>query len=211
MDPASVSWDRAEFDRPALANHCARCQQPLADEYFEAAGHLLCGSCRAALDARWVGGSAPGRVLKAIAFGAAAAGLGSAVYFGLAMATGYEIGLVAILVGWLVGTAIRRATNYRGGRGYQALAVALTYAAIVSTYVPPIWRALQPRLLSQDLTWRAAGVVIVLAWIAPFLGGFKNFIGWIVIGIGLYQAWMLTRPVRVTCTGPYALKRAPPS
>ena len=226
MDIAAPSWEHAEFDPPAAANQCARCRRSIDGAYFEAAGHLLCGSCREAIDAHWLGGSAPGRVLRAIAFGAGAAVLGATIYFALAALTGYEFGLVAILVGWLVGTAIRHATNHRGGRGYQWLAVVLTYAAIVSTYIPPIWRAIQserPAALQQRgvasveasslprVTWRLAATVVVLAWLAPFFLGWSNALGWIVIGIGLYQAWKLTSPTRFSCTGPYALLRAPPS
>ena len=50
--------------------------------------------------------------------------------------TGYEVGLVSILVGYLVGKAVFFGAGHRGGWSYQLLAVVLTYLAIVSTYLP---------------------------------------------------------------------------
>ena len=52
----------------------------------------------------------------------------------MAKATGYEIGLVAIVVGLLVGGAVRKGSGARGGWFYQLMAVALTYAAISGSY-----------------------------------------------------------------------------
>jgi Flp pilus assembly protein TadB len=49
-----------------------------------------------------------------------------------------EIGLVAILVGVMVGKAIRRASGGFGGRQQQILAVVLTYFSIATSYIPVI-------------------------------------------------------------------------
>ena len=78
------------------------------------------------------------RALRASGYGALAAVGGSLIYFAVAAITGREFGLVAILVGYMVGRAVRTGAGNRGGQAYQALAIALTYLAIVSTYVPLI-------------------------------------------------------------------------
>jgi len=54
------------------------------------------------------------------------------------VATGYEVGIIAIVVGVMVGGAVRKGSHARGGWLYQGLAMFLTYAAIVSTYVPEV-------------------------------------------------------------------------
>ncbi len=64
---------------------------------------------------------------------AALYGAGAAL---VAIVTGYEIGLISILVGITVGKAIRRGSHGWGGRPQQILAVALTYFAITSSYIP---------------------------------------------------------------------------
>ncbi len=83
------------------------------------------------------------RVVKATALGTLAALAGSLLYFAVAAMTGREFGLVAIAVGFMVGTAVRRGSGGRRGWAYQTLAIALTYLAIVSTYVPMVVKEFQ--------------------------------------------------------------------
>jgi hypothetical protein len=47
-----------------------------------------------------------------------------------------EIGIVAILIGYMVGYAVRKGAGGRGGRRFQILAVALTYASVALAYAP---------------------------------------------------------------------------
>ena len=47
----------------------------------------------------------------------------------------------------------------------------------------------------------ALGLVLGLAFAAPFLGGFSNIMGIVIIGIGLYEAWKINR--RVPLSGPF--------
>src|SRR6266566_11816 len=75
--------------------------------------------------------------------------VGAAVYFGIAALTGYEFGLVAIVVGLLVGGAVRKGSNGRGGRRYQLLAVFLTYTAVVVTDSSLIARELQKEWIAR--------------------------------------------------------------
>ena len=87
-------------------------------------------------------GSAAGRVVKATVLGSIGGLIGAGIYYGIAALTGYEFGLIAIGVGILVGFGVRMGSGGTGGRGYQFLAAALTYIAIVSTYLPLILEGL---------------------------------------------------------------------
>jgi hypothetical protein len=148
-DPAPPSPE-LQFDvaEPAsgsapAAQTCAFCSRPIEREYYTIAARSCCGACRE-LALREQGGPArPGRFLKALLFGAGAAALGCALYYAVLALTGYEIGLVAIVVGYLVGAAVRRGSGGRGGWPYQTLALTLTYLAIVFTYVPFIVQAIR--------------------------------------------------------------------
>ena len=40
---------------------------------------------------------------------------------------------------------------------------------------------------------------------APFLAGFDNVIGIVIIAFGLYQAWNLNKQQKIEMTGPFAL------
>ena len=51
------------------------------------------------------------------------------------------------------------------------------------------------------------GLLLGLAFIAPFMGGASNIMGIIIIGIGLYEAWKINR--RVPLSGPFRFGPAP--
>ncbi len=48
-------------------------------------------------------------------------------------------------------------------------------------------------------------VLLAIAMVAPFLMGFENIIGLIIIAIGLYQAWKLNKRNPLIITGPFHL------
>lgn len=234
-----IQFDRAEFEGTAAAAQCAVCGQGLVGYYFDANGKTVCERCKFAIEAHMTGGSGLGRAARAIGAGTVAAILGALIYYGIAAATGYEFGLIAVVVGYGVGAAVRWGANGRGGWRYQTLAVALTYLAIVATYVPPIIKGIKegmneasaktapastgeaavtpaadkpasvatepaPKLGAGTIALALALLVgIVLA--APFLAGFQNIIGIVIIGIGLYEAWKLNKRVQLTITGPHAI------
>src|SRR5207245_910442 len=60
-----------------------------------------------------------------------------------------EFGLVAVVVGVLVGGAVRKGSNGRGGWRYQLLAMFLTYSAVVVTDSSLIARELKKELGTQ--------------------------------------------------------------
>ena len=141
-----LQFDRAEAEGAKPAGPvCALCQKSIAVYYFEANGQVVCSSCKNKVQASNVSGVAAGKFLRACVFGFIGALAGAAVYYGVLAATGYEIGLIAILVGFMVGYAVRMGAAGRRGRRYQILALGLTYLAIGGTYVP-----LAMRQISND-------------------------------------------------------------
>lgn len=141
----------------AAATTCKACSKRIASTYYQVNGAILCASCRAALE------RPPGtrlvRALRATGFGVLAAIAGSLLYFAVAAITGREFGLVAIAVGFMVGTAVRKGSGGRGGRAYQTLAVGLTYFAIVSTYVPLIAKEFQNKDFQKKLAAKDSALV----------------------------------------------------
>jgi hypothetical protein len=146
----NLQFDKAEFksDGPAgevqssAAVTCSCCKTPLFDAYFQAGGNVMCGTCAEGVRQLIKGkGSRSGRFMKALIFGGGAAILGSVVYYAISAFTGYEFAIIAILLGILVGKAVRAASGNRGGWRYQVLAAALTYMSIASAYIPPAIQA----------------------------------------------------------------------
>src|SRR5205823_3118619 len=104
------------------------------ESYYEVNGQVLCPRCSEAIQAHLAGGAGLLRFARAGVYGVAAAVAGFALYFGVLKLTGLAIGLISIVVGLMVGSAVRAGARGRGGWAYQALAVGLTYLAIVASY-----------------------------------------------------------------------------
>jgi hypothetical protein len=153
-DPG-LQFDHAEHPAPAGGASCAFCRQPITTTYFEINGQVACSRCRGQVMGAWNRGSPGKRFAKALGLGAAAAGLGAAIYFGIEALTGYEFGLVAVVVGLLVGGAVHRGANGRGGWRYQVLAMFLTYSAVVATDSSLILRELTKQFRARAESIRA--------------------------------------------------------
>jgi hypothetical protein len=96
-------------------------------------------------------------VARAGLFGLGAAIAGAIVYYGVIAITDFEIGIVAILIGYMVGWAVRRGTRGRGGRRLQLLAVALTYFSVAMAYLPLAIKGMNDdKTTSGGLSKRAA-------------------------------------------------------
>jgi hypothetical protein len=273
--PSDLQFDHAEYQTPAAsAVTCTLCQQEVPDQYYEINGKVICPTCRTALEARFTGGSRLGRFLRAGLFGSIAAALGSGIYYGVVKLTNYHLSLISILVGWMVGSAVRRGAHYRGGLVYQLMAVFLTYTSIVSTYIPEIVAAFadagkqevadappvpaapklrdavepkpneaaepnpkaavdpKPEAVGEPKQEAAAEVIkapvapdagrepkqmndpppailiLVVAFVAPFLAIRKNFLLLVIIFFALQQAWRLNRKPQITINGPYRVGEA---
>ena len=81
-------------------------------------------------------------LIPAALFGGAAAVAGAVIYYAVLAIAKLEIGLVAILIGYMVGYAIRKGSGGRGGRRFQILAVLLTYTAVALAYAPLVLKGL---------------------------------------------------------------------
>lgn len=233
--PGDLQFDRVETEGAKAPGTCAECGQPIRDVYYEVNGRVLCDRCRRKTQAKWSAGSSAGRFGKAVVFGLVAAAAGSALYYAVLALTGYEFGLIAIVVGLAVGVAVNKGSNGRGGWKYQALAMFLTYTSIVSSYVPLIIREAQTQRLSDSLYVDSAASPLVLdsaqavaasdsgsgdsplpsnpalavlmgigvIYAIPFLAGFQNIIGIVIIAIGLYEAWKLNKRAELNVAGPF--------
>ena len=131
--------DTPASDEPAPETRlaeCVGCGSELSQAYYAVGDGAMCGPCKEEVVAVIEARTQPKQFFRAVGYGVPAAMLGSAIYYAIVALTGYEIGLVAILIGFMVGAAVRAASGPGGGRRYQLLAAGLTYCAIVTTYVP---------------------------------------------------------------------------
>lgn len=130
-------------------------------------------------------------VARAVALGGGAAVLGALVYFGVRAITGYELGLIAIGVGIVVGVAVRMGASGSTHRGYRILAIALAYTSVVATYVPEMVQASHAEHVGAALVISAS----LLAFAVPFLMlGQGEIMSVVILGIALWEAWKFSAP-----------------
>jgi len=187
-------FDVVEAITPVGSAPCAECRGAIVDTYYESDAGVICAPCHARLAAHQPPSS---RVSRALTFGAVAAALSAAVYFGLLAAIGREVSLALLFVGFAVGKAVRAGARGRGSRRLQWLAIGLTYLAIVSTYVPFVLKG----SATDDV-----GALLLLAVAAPVLEGIDHGLTLIMIALALGQAWRINRRVDVKITGPFHVR-----
>lgn len=189
---ADLQFDSVERADGSVSGQvaCNRCKTPLTS-YHTLNGEVVCGDCRRRFEASRAGGHA--RLPLAVLFGAGAAVLGAVIYIGVALITKLEVGLISILVGWMVGKAVKKGSGGRGGTVYQVIAVVLTYLSILSLYA-----------LGALAEGFSGGFLALL--ILPVTQGLGNIIGLAIIAFGLFQAWKQAEEEQVTVLGPFEVK-----
>src|SRR6185436_6239170 len=116
-----INFDRAEYVEVSSLN-CKLCREPLRLEYYDMAGATICGVCRDKIEAGRAVGGGPHRFLRALSFGFAAAVVGAIIYALVVNLTGFEFGLMAVVLGYMVGRSVSVGSYHQGGRRYQILA-----------------------------------------------------------------------------------------
>src|SRR5688572_27908229 len=155
-DAAGLQLDRAEFDG-SHATSCSACANTLTTEYYEANGAMVCAGCCATLRAVGTAGTSLTRGTRALAAGAAAGLAGSILYYAILAISGYEFGLIAIVVGMAVGKAVNWGAHGRGGWRYQTSAISLTTLPIVSSYVPLIVNGIRKQPVAVEASAKPGG------------------------------------------------------
>ena len=152
-DAGELQFNEAEYSAPITDGvNCAACGVAITDKYFQLNGAILCDRCSSAVKTQMTGGAALPRFFKACLYGLAASIAGFLIYYGILKLTGFEIGLISILVGYMVGAAVRRGSGGRGGALYQAIAVGCTYLAIAASHSALV----VPQLIDQLKNDKAA-------------------------------------------------------
>ncbi|TDI46694.1 MAG: hypothetical protein E2P02_04710 [Acidobacteria bacterium] len=230
-----LDFEKAQFEEETPSElTCEYCKKAIDGVYFDVNGRTSCESCRQELESARTTGDPLSRFFRALAFGGIGGAIGAAIYYAVLVVTDYEIGLIALLVGFLVGAGVRLGSGGSGGRGYQVLAVAMTYMAIVSTSIPFIIEAMmtepqaretqtlgdsgvlaaEPEVAAEGAALEDASIGVyllalvvigVIAMATPFLAGVENVIGILILGFALYEAWRMNAYQPLVVEGPFEL------
>jgi hypothetical protein len=147
--------------------------------------------------------------VRGLLFGLGAAIVGLIFYAGFTIVTGIYIGYVSLAVGWLVGKAIMLGSKGMGGRRYQIVAVAFTYAAVSLAAIPI---ALSGHSVSGSSLVANLPRLLRLGLASPFLelqDPVQGIIGLIILMVGIQIAWKITAGSRTAdIHGPYNVSAA---
>jgi hypothetical protein len=136
-----LQFDRAQTSsgQPTGAGtsvSCVVCKRAIETEYYTANGKPVCRDCRQRVETESATPRGAGTLLRALTYGIGAAIAGAAIYYAVMAIADLEIGIVAILIGYMVGYAVRKGAAGRGGRRFQIIAAVLTYWAVGLAYSP---------------------------------------------------------------------------
>jgi hypothetical protein len=137
---------------------CSNCSAKIESAYYNVGNDPVCARCKNAIQAHIVPDKSWGALTRALVLGVVAAIAGAIVYYGVIAITNFEIGIVAILIGFMVGWAVRRGAGGRGGRRFQLIAVALTYFSVGLAYTPLAIKSALDEDKSSALQTDSAGV-----------------------------------------------------
>jgi hypothetical protein len=146
---------------------CVACKEPITDQYWSAGDAVLCERCKTAVEqGQQVAPDAVSRAARfgrAALFGVAAMLVGAAVWYAVAKLANLEVGLIALLLGYLVGRAVFVGSGRRGGLRYQLLAVFLTYLGIGVAYAPFAYEGIRDSARAEADSVRRADTARALA------------------------------------------------
>jgi hypothetical protein len=237
----NLQFDRvvAESDSAGGPPHagvaCSACHEPIPTEYYSVNGHVVCERCRDRIEEAVKSPQGPGPLLVAALFGLGAGIAGAFVYFAVIYFGHLEVGIVAILIGYMVGYAVRKGTGGRGGLRFQILAIAITYGSVALAYAPiVVIEAVKDSRAARQAA--AAGTsqnarpgprvqsepprspFLAIAMLLGFIGILPVLVVWgsmpsglisaFIIFIGMRQAWRMTAAPPVTVYGPYQVGTA---
>ena len=191
---SGLQFDKAEFSQGA-ALICAVCKTPIIGEFYQANGQPVCPTCQKGLrgSLQLPMGMAVARSLIA---GLLAGAAGCFLWWLVTRISGASWGIIAVLVGWMVGYAVRWGSGAIGGPIFQGIAIAITYLSIVCSHLP--W--LIPR--TENLV-----TALQIAITAPFNRGVGGILGLVILGFALYEAWSMNRAAPLQISGPYTAAR----
>jgi hypothetical protein len=135
MSPTGPTPQFSTAEYTSTAETCKSCKQAISGNYYRINGMLACQRC-----AEQVQQQTPkdthAAFVRAIALGSGAAILGCVLFAAFVIITEITLGYVSLAVGFLIGKAMKLGSGGIGGRRYQIVAAAFTYAAVSMTAIP---------------------------------------------------------------------------
>ena len=215
-EAAPLRFDRAEYQNEEASSEnsraaCTLCQQAIEGEYYDVNGQIVCHRCQPALTESLEATPGFEGFVRSIMFGGVACIVSAAIFWGFTVITNLELGLIALVVGFLVGKGVAWGSGRGGGIPFQLLAVALTYVSLAMAnmgfeiYGSHVNQEIEPVGLF-DVPF------LFIAWLImlPVVVFQSSPISAVIHAIALWQAWRENSPLQIDVRGPFRTGDAPP-
>jgi hypothetical protein len=145
-------------------------------------------------------------LLLSFLYGLGAAIAGTALFSFVWIVSKSQFALISILIGYMVGKAVRYASQGLGGRPQQIIAVLLTYFSVAMSIVPVV--IYQQMEKHASFTTPEVLGLLFLGLTSPFLAlkaGASGILTLLITFFGIQRAWHLTGRTNILVMGPYQL------
>lgn len=179
---------------------CAQCQQSIPPgQYYVYQGQkgqdvFLCATCRDQAERSFQAESQHPNLLMGLMAGSAAGLIAGVVWYLIVVLTGYEIGYVAIGVGYLIGWGVHLGSGKKRASTLQILSATLTLGTLLIANYFTVLHALRKYLLEQK-TEGYQGQFFFISPLDPML--WQNMISpmsLLIWAIALYVAFSVPKP-----------------
>ncbi len=199
---------RDDVSGPSAAEpaRCRQCDRALAEgeDREVTAGGVFCASCFAALKRHLETeiqrqGTDINHVNAALG-GAVGGALGAVVWWGFTVVTRVSFGLVAVVIGFLVGKGLLMASGGKRSTSLQVMSAVIAAVAYgVASYL--VNRSFLLKAIADDPAMQAAGATLPLfappdLMFAVIRAGFQPF-DLVFLAIVIYQAWKMPAPFKL--------------
>jgi hypothetical protein len=185
----------------AITPACAACADRIVAPYFAINGQVLCEHCRQSIERQLRGHLGLASLGRATLFGLGGAIAGAVIFVGVLSSSRSDWSIVAVLVGYLVGTLVRKGAGGLGGKASQVIAVALTYGSLAITFFAITIQ--QAGQVARPPTAEVLLSMLADALEMPLIRMRSSPIQVVFVGFALWEAWRLNRPRRFVVTGPH--------
>lgn len=184
----------------AAGSVCAQCAKTFATEEMVASGErIFCRACyqslRAELEAVVAAMSTDVNYFMASVGAVLGGAVGALVWWGFTVTTHIAFGLVAVIIGFLVGHGAVRFAGGKRSRGLQALSIVVAVASyLLASYLVNmtfINRAMAEQGESLRVSFPPDGLLLFVRVISLGFG----LMDLVFLGIVVYQAWAIPRPI----------------
>jgi hypothetical protein len=178
---------------------CELCSASVpANESKLANGHRVCAACARQLQAELASANAPPDVLpRAVAMGALGALLGAGVWAAVLIITNFEIGYLAVLVGFLAGMGVKYGARGATGRQLQKVAVACTFVGLLATKYLVFAHYLSAEAAKEGVAFGYFSPGMLMTFPRALVSMLSPFdLLWLFLAFS--SAWRVPAPPRVT-------------